>query len=106
MIVELLTYKVKPGTRNYIMEMVRTRIADELQQLGARLAGPWASPEDDETFIWMKGFADEHERAMTNHRFYGGALWEEGMADIIVPSLDNFTTTIIEMDERAIDWVR
>jgi len=104
MIVEVRTYKIKRGSRTQIEELIRTRLFDELKRIGVKCAGPWHSPLDDQSLVWLRGFPDEETRQTMNNRFYGGAFWEEEMADQILPHLEGHSVVVVEMDEAAVRW--
>lgn len=104
MIVEIRTCKAKRGSRPYVLEMIRSRMFEELKRIGGKCAGPWASTMDDQTIVWLRGFADEEQRQIMSNQFYGGAFWEEEMADLIQPNIDGLHVVVVEMAENAVMW--
>jgi hypothetical protein len=104
MIVEIRTYKATRGDRAELLELIRTKLFDELKRIGAKCAGPWVSPDDEQTFVWLRGFPDQEARQTMSNRFYGGAFWEEDMAPRIMPKLEKHDVVAIEMDEHAVKW--
>ena len=59
MIVEMRTYKLKPGLRTRFLEIFRTKSAPaHYGEIGMKLAGPFLSIEDEDTFFFMRGFPD------------------------------------------------
>lgn len=104
MIVEMRTYSIAKGSRAKILEALRGPTFAELQRIGVRCAGPWASTEDDTTVFWMRGFPDEAAREAMTSAFYGGPAWTKELADIFMPVLDSYDVVAVEMDGSAINW--
>ena len=59
-IVEMRTYKTKPGKREAFIEIFRTRSMPEHAGIGMKILGPFLSVEDPDTFFFMRGFSDLH----------------------------------------------
>ena len=104
MIVEIRTYRTTRGARDEVLDLIRTKLFDELKRIGAKCAGPWISPEDEQTFVWLRGFPDQDARQSMTNRFYGGAFWEEETAGLIMPKIEKHDVVAIEMDEKAVIW--
>ena len=104
MIVEMRTYTIKRGHRPAILEALKGPTFAELQRIGVRCAGPWASTEDDQKIVWMRGFPDAAARASMTNAFYGGAAWSKQLADIFMPVLEQYDVVAVEMDESAVTW--
>jgi heme-degrading monooxygenase HmoA len=58
MIVEMRTYKTKPGKRSHFIEVFRSRSIPAHTAIGMKILGPFLSLEDADTFFFMRGFAD------------------------------------------------
>lgn len=56
MIIEMRTYKLKPGKRDGFLEIFRTRSMPAHAEIGMKILGPWLSVEDPDTFFFMRGF--------------------------------------------------
>ena len=76
MIVEMRTYKLKPGKRAEFLETFRTRSVPEHAKLGMPILGPFLSVEDEDTLFFMRGFPDLASREPMKALFYEGALWK------------------------------
>jgi len=105
MIVEMRTYKVKPGTRAKLLEALRGKCFDECKRIGMKVAGPFASTEDDVTIFWMRGFPDAAGRSAMTGKFYGGEVWTRELAGIFMPNLESYDVVPVEMPENAVKWV-
>jgi hypothetical protein len=105
MIVEMRTYKVKKGTRERFMEVLRSAGFDELKRIGVRAAGPYPSVEDEVTIFWLRGFPDAGSRQSMSDAFYGGKVWAETLSDAFMPNLEKYDVVAVEMPEDAVKWV-
>ena len=105
MIVEMRTYKTKPGTRAKLLEALRTNCFAELKRIGVKVAGPYASSEDEVTIFWMRGFPDDKARSAMSSKFYGGEVWTRELADVFMPNLETYDVVAVEMPENAVQWV-
>ena len=104
MIVEVRTYTIKPGHRAEILDALKGPTFAEMKRIGVRCAGPWASVEDDQKIVWMRGFPDAAAREKMTNEFYGGIAWGNKLAGIFMPVLEEYDVVAVEMDGAAISW--
>ena len=102
MIVEVRTYTIKPGHRAEILDALKGPTFAEMKRIGVRCAGPWASVEDDQKIVWMRGFPDAAARTRMTNEFYAGAAWSGTLAPIFMPVLEKHEVLAVEMDEAAV----
>jgi heme-degrading monooxygenase HmoA len=74
MIIELRTYKLKPGKRPEFLEAFRSRSMPTHAELGMKILGPFLSIEDLDTLFFMRGFPDLASREPMKAKFYQGDL--------------------------------
>ena len=55
-LVEMRTYKLKPGKRPEFLDIFRTRSMPAHDEIGMKVLGPFLSVEDEDTFFFMRGF--------------------------------------------------
>ena len=58
MIIEMRTYRTKPGQRTAFLEIFRSRSIPAHRALGMVISEPYVSVEDPDTFFFMRGFPD------------------------------------------------
>jgi len=58
LIIEMRTYKTKPGKRAEFVEIFRSRSIPAHAEIGMKILGPLLSVEDADTFFFMRGFPD------------------------------------------------
>ena len=104
MIVEMRTYKLKPGTRAKVLEAFPKSLFPECKRIGMKVAGPFPSVEDDNTVFWMRAFPDAAARQKMSSEFYGGKAWADELSDVFMPNLVTYQVTAVEMSEDAVKW--
>ena len=103
MIIELRTYKTKPGKRAGFLEIFRSRSIPAHRELGMAISDPLLSVEDPDTFFFMRGFPDLASREPMKARFYGSALWKEELERLLMPLLEHYTVVLVEGPETLLD---
>ncbi|MFY9676410.1 MAG: NIPSNAP family protein [Terriglobales bacterium] len=103
MIVEMRTYKTKPGTRARFLEIFRTKSMPAHAEIGMKILGPFLSVEDEDTFFFMRGFPDLKSREPMKARFYEGELWKSELENLLMPMLEKYDVVLVE-DEGRIQW--
>ena len=104
MIVEMRTYKLKPGTRSEFLEIFRTRSMPAHAEIGMRILGPFLSIEDPDTFFFMRGFPDLASRDPMKERFYEGELWKRELETLLMPMIEKFEVVLVDDPEGMIQW--
>jgi hypothetical protein len=76
-IIEMRTYKTKPGKRTEFLEIFESKSVPAHQDIGMTILGPFLSVEDPDTFFFMRGFPDLESRERLKEQFYEGDLWKQ-----------------------------
>jgi heme-degrading monooxygenase HmoA len=77
MIVEMRTYKTKPGTRSEFLEIFRPKSLPAHAEIGMKVLGPFLSIEDPDTLLFMRGFPDIQSREPMKAKFYEVVVVED-----------------------------
>jgi heme-degrading monooxygenase HmoA len=101
MIIEMRTYKTKPGKRSEFIEIFRSRSVPAHDEIGMKILGPFLSIEDKDTFFFMRGFPDLDSREPMKARFYEG---KEELENILLPMLDKYDVVLVDDPENRIQW--
>jgi NIPSNAP len=96
MIIEMRTYKTKPGKRAEFLEVFCTRSVPAHREIGMTIAGPFLSVEDPDMFFFMRGFPDLESREPMKAQFYEGALWKRELENVLMPMLDRYEVIVVE----------
>jgi quinol monooxygenase YgiN len=76
-VLELLQYTLRPGRRADLIDLFDREFVESQEALGIRLYGQFRDLDDDDRFVWFRGFADMPARAEALRAFYGGPVWRE-----------------------------
>ena len=104
MIIEMRTYRTKPGKRAEFLETFRSKSIPAHTEIGMNILGPFLSIEDPDTFFWMRGFPDVASREKMKAQFYEGELWKQELEKILLPILDKYEVVLVEDPENKIHW--
>ena len=104
MIVEMRTYKLKPGTREKFLEIFRTKSAPAHAEIGMRVLGPFLSVEDGDTFFFMRGFPDLASREVMKAQFYEGELWKRELEQVLMPMIEKYDVVLVDDPGDRIHW--
>ena len=104
MIIEMRTYKLRPGKREEFLAIFRTRSMPAHAEMGMKILGPWLSLEDPDTFFFMRGFPDLASREPMKAKFYEGALWKEELEQMLMPMIEKYDVVLVEDTEGQIRW--
>jgi NIPSNAP len=104
MIIEMRTYKTKPGCRSQFLETFRSRSIPAHAEIGMKILGPFLSVEDGDTFFFMRAFPDQASREPMKAKFYEGELWKNELEGILMPMLESYQVTVVEDDAGLIHW--
>ena len=104
MIIEMRTYKTKPGKRARFLEIFRTKSMPAHADIGMKILGPFPSIEDHDTFFFMRGFPDLASREPMKAKFYDGDLWKLELENVLMPMLDSYEVVLVDDPENLIRW--
>jgi len=104
MIIEMRTYKTKPGQREAFLALFRAKSMPAHREIGMKIIGPFPSLEDADTFFFMRGFPDLASREPMRDRFYQGELWKRELEHTLLPMLEKYDVVLVEADEDLGGW--
>lgn len=104
MIIEMRTYKLKPGVRARFLEIFRSKSMPKHAELGMKILGPFLSVEEPDTFFFMRGFPDLAAREPMKAKFYEGDLWKHELENILMPMIDKYDVVIVDDPGELVRW--
>lgn len=104
MIIEMRTYKTKPGCRAKFIEIFRRKSIPAHAEIGMKILGPFLSLEADDTFFFMRGFPDLASREPMKAKFYEGGLWKTELENLLMPMLEKYEVVLVDDPEGKIVW--
>lgn len=73
--VELRHYTLHPGRRPDLLRVFEGRLIEPQEQVGMTVGGLFLDERDQDSFFWLRGFADQEARTEALEAFYGGPVW-------------------------------
>jgi hypothetical protein len=104
MIVEMRTYRTKPGMRARFLEIFQAKSMPAHAEIGMKILGPFLSVEDPDTFFFMRGFPDRASREPMKAKFYEGDLWKSELEAVLMPMLEQYEVTLVDDPGDQIRW--
>jgi hypothetical protein len=104
MIIEMRTYKIKPGLRAQFLKTFESKVQPEHQRIGMKILGPFLSIEDADTFFWMRAFPDRKSREAMREQFYEGRLFKEDLEKNHVPMLEKYSVVVVKAKNGLGEW--
>jgi hypothetical protein len=104
MIIEMRTYKTKPGSRSRFLEIFRSKSIPAHAEIGMKILGPFLSVEDPDTFFFMRGFPDLASREPMKAKFYEGELWKNELESLVMPMLETYEVVVVDDPDGQIRW--
>ena len=104
MIVEMRTYRTKPGLRAEFLRIFRAKSVPAHLDIGMTILGPFLSIEDPDTFFFMRGFPDLASRDPMKAKFYEGELWLTELKDVLLPMLEKYDVVLVDDADGIIRW--
>jgi len=106
MIIEMRTYKTKPGCRPQFLDVFRRKSMPAHAKIGMKILGPFLSVEDADTFFFMRGFPDLPSREPMKAKFYEGELWKKELENVLMPMLEKYEVVVVEDPDGLVQWKR
>lgn len=104
MIVEMRTYRIKPGKRAEFLAIFRSRLMPAHARIGMKISGPFLSVEDPNTFFFMRGFPDLASREPMKAEFYEGELWKNELENVLLPMIEKYDVVVVDDPDGRIRW--
>jgi len=104
MIIEMRTYKLKPGTRAQFLEIFRSKCVPAHADIGMKILGPFASVDDPDMFFFMRGFPDLASREPMKAQFYEGELWKGELESLMMPLIEKYDVVLVDDSEGQVRW--
>jgi quinol monooxygenase YgiN len=96
MIVEVRSYRIKPGRRDEFIKLFESRAVPALRAHGMQVLGPMLDVENPNKFVFLRSFPSLEERERMKDAFYGGELWKNELEPLAMPMLDSYDVILCE----------
>ena len=96
MIVEVRSYRIKPGHREEFIGLFEARAVPALRAHGMKVLGPLLDLENPNKFVWLRSFPSLDERDQMKKAFYEGELWKNELEAIAMPMLESYDVILCQ----------
>ncbi len=105
MIVEVRSYRIKPGRREEFIRLFESRAIPALREYGMQVVGPMLDVENPNKFVFLRSFPSLEERDRMKEAFYGSDLWKNELEPLAMPLLDSYDVILCETSPGCVfDW--
>jgi heme-degrading monooxygenase HmoA len=105
MIVEVRSYRIKPGKRDEFIRLFETRAVPVQREYGMKIVGPLLDVENPNKFVFLRSFPSLEDRDRMKDAFYGGEEWKNELEAIAMPLLDSYDVILCEASPGCVfDW--
>jgi len=102
MIVEVRSYRIKPGRRQEFIKFFETRAVPALRSYGMQILGPMLHLENPNKFVWLRSFPSLEERERMRDAFYGGEIWKNELEALAMPLLESYDVILCEASQGCV----
>lgn len=85
---ELRQYTATPGNRKALVTIMEEEVIPFQTAAGMVILGSFISEEDENTYVWIRRFKTEAERAKLYKKVYESATWKDDIGPRIMPLID------------------
>ena len=106
MIVEVRSYRIKPGKRDEFIRLFETRAVAAMRSYGMQVTGPFLDVENPNKFVFLRSFPSLEERDRMKEAFYRGELWKDELEGLAMPLLDSYDVILCEASPGCVFDIR
>ena len=96
MIVEVRSYRIKPGRRDEFIKLFESRAIPALREHGMQIVGPMLDVENPHKFVFLRSFPSLEERDRIKDAFYTSDVWKNELEKFAMPLLDSYDVILCE----------
>ncbi len=104
MIIEMRTYKTKPGKRAEFIEILRTRSIPAHGEIGIKFWDHFSRSKIP-TRSSFAGIPDLPSLEPMKAKFYEGELWKRELENTLMPMLEKYEVVLVEDPDGSVQWV-
>lgn len=104
MIVEVRTYRLRPGTEEEFVRLMRDEAVPLLKRFGIEVVTCGASLADEDgrrDAYLIRSFDSLEQRDEQEERFYGSREWRDGPRETIVSRIESYHTVVLDAPDLA-----
>lgn len=105
-LVEIRTYKLKPGSGPAFHVLVSTRSIPLLAEWGMEVVAFGQSVHDPDGYYLIRAYDDLEHLRSSQEAFYASPAWRQGPREAIVSLIEQDANAVLWLSPEAIDAVR
>ena len=105
-LVEIRTYRLKPGTRNAFHQAMHSRDVPMLKARGMNVVAYGPSDHEEETYFLARAYADRAALEREQKAFYTSNEWITGPRQDLVARIDTYLNTLVWLSDEAVQSLR
>jgi hypothetical protein len=94
-VVEIRTYKLRPGAGAAFHRTVVEESLPMLQRWGVDVVAFGPSLDDDDSYYLIRSYASLEERQRSQHAFYGSDEWRHGPREAILSRIESDSAVVL-----------
>lgn len=94
-VIEIRTYKLKPGTGPAFHRTVVEESLPMLERWGVEVVAFGPSLDDDDSCVLIRAYPSLEERQRSQDAFYGSAEWRNGPREAIVSRIESDFSVVL-----------
>jgi len=105
-LVEIRSYKLKPGTLEGFHAAVEASAIPMLVRWGTEVVAFGPSAHEDDTYFLIRAYDDCADLKARQDAFYSSEEWRNGPREQIVSCIESFLSTVLWLSPESIDDLR
>lgn len=94
-ILEIRQYLIKPGQRARFAKFFSGRTLESQEQYGMPVYGQFDDLDDENVFVFLRGFPDMVERDRRKNAYYRSSLWLDELQDEAFSMIDDYSNVLL-----------
>lgn len=105
-LIEIRTYRLKPGTLAAFHEAMHTRAVPMLRSKGMDVVTYGRSDHEEESYHLVRAYANRQALDAEQSAFYGSAEWRDGPRAALVDRIETYLNTLLWVSGETIASMR
>lgn len=105
-LVEVRSYRLKPGTLPAFDSVVRGQAAPMLRDWQTDVVWHGATPGETDGYTLVRSYRDLADRQARQDAFYGSPGWRQGPREAVIGAIDTYLSSTLRLSPAAIDELR
>jgi quinol monooxygenase YgiN len=105
-LLEIRTYRLKPGTIEAFHEVVHTKAVPMLRAKGMDVVAYGRSDHEEETYFLLRAYTNREALEREQTEFYGSEYWKMGPRSEVVDRIETYVNTLVWLSDVAVASMR